>query len=94
MINVLIGKGMCGFGVHSVSVWEFCEEDKRAQDGVWQRCDAKREQTKHEYPKRGGRVARTTCRRCKQRAKPREGATDLFFGGSDGGGGNGGGVGE
>ena len=56
MINVLIGRGMCGFGVHSVSVWESREADKCAQDGVCRRCDAKREQTKHEYPKRGGRV--------------------------------------
>ena len=93
MMGVLAGKVLCRLRVHSVDVWEYRQNAVCTQYGTCRWCGALREQVKHEYPRRGGKVARTTCTRCKRRMARREGFTDLFFGGSDGGGGDGGGVG-
>ena len=95
MMGVLLAcKVLCRLRVHSVEAWEYRQDSVCTQDGACRWCGAPREQIKHEYPRRGGKVARTTCNRCKHRAARQEGVTDLFFGGSDGGGGDGGGAGE
>ena len=94
MMGVLAGNVLFRLRVHSVDFSEYRQNPVCTQYGTCRWCGALREQVKHEYPRRGGKVARKTCTRCKRRMARREGFTDLFFGGSDAGGGDGGGVGE
>ncbi len=57
-----LGKGLCNLGIHKVNCWtyrhssklaELCHEDlamRCIQDGVCQRCGAKRNRVHHDWP--------------------------------------------
>ena len=57
MMGVLAGKVLCRLRVHSVDVWEYRQNAVCTQYGTCRWCGALREQVKHEYPRRGGKVA-------------------------------------
>jgi len=61
MMGMLAGKVLCRLRVHSVDVWEYRQNAVCTQYGTCRWSGALREQVKHEYPRRGGKVARTTC---------------------------------
>ena len=90
----MIGRILCGVGIHAVNLWEYRMDSLCTQDGVCQRCGAKREQVEHDYRRRDGRGTKNTCDRCNKRAARRGGVTDYLFGGPDGGGSEVGGAGE
>ena len=57
MVGALIGKGLCNLGIHKVDCWTYrhslCHKypPKRCiQDGVCQRCGAKRDRVHHDWP--------------------------------------------
>ena len=58
MMGMLAGKVLCRLRVYSVDVWEYRQNAVCTQYGTCRWCGALREQVKHEYPRRGGKVAR------------------------------------
>ena len=79
MVSVLVGKGLCTLGLHSVNLWEYRQEGVCTQNGVCKRCGAERDRTEHafyipHYDMEGRRMGSTpgdTCLRCNEPA-PRE----------------------
>ena len=58
MMGVLAGKVLCRLRVHSVDVWEYRQNAVCTQYGTCRWCGTLREEVNHEYPRRGGKVAR------------------------------------
>ena len=66
MVGALIGKGLCDLGIHKVDCWTYRHSSKLKwcstwnyheylamrciQDGVCQRCGAKRDRVHHDWP--------------------------------------------
>jgi len=63
MVGALIGKGLCNLGIHKVDCWTYRHSStalplvhpwdmamRCIQDGVCQRCGAKRDRVHHDWP--------------------------------------------
>ena len=62
MVGALIGKGLCNLGIHKVDCWTYRHSMRCIQDGVCQRCGAKRDRVHHNWPAKG--FFGSDCERC------------------------------
>ncbi len=60
MVDALIGKGLCKLGIHKVD-WTYRHSKRCIQDGVCQRCGAKRDRVYHDWVEG---LFRVDCGRC------------------------------